>query len=186
VREGLWVRRELMPDGTYGATIAMGDDAAFSLTRQEVWEYAAACRTLAMQAEYDMAVVRLLMSEVGLSESDVGGFVLRHLAPHHHPPGPLLFNVVIGRSRPPMVDAGEYKSVVRLWWQGTEIGQCSLDDLRAHGGAVLDVLAAAECDQIMHRSLVTEIGLRDTQARMMVQEVRNFYEPKTKERCEQE
>jgi hypothetical protein len=66
---GLWVRSELLPDGSYGVGLSVGEDHAWALTREQAIGYAVACIARATEAEHDAALHRLLIGTVGLDDA---------------------------------------------------------------------------------------------------------------------
>ncbi|MPZ66238.1 MAG: hypothetical protein GEU83_12215 [Pseudonocardiaceae bacterium] len=174
--EGLWVRSEVMPDGSYGVGVSVEGDYAFSLNRDQAVAYAVACFTRATEADHDTAVLRLL-TQVGVPAKHAGQVVANDLRPdrpdEHTDTQPLRFTVAVGRAKHPRPDAGQFIPLLFLHLHDREIGQLTPSDLRDHGAAVLNVLAAADLDAALHRALTGTVGLDDDRARAIVGDLAN-------------
>jgi hypothetical protein len=172
--EGLWVRSELLPDGTYGVGISVEADTAFVLDREQAVAYAVACFARATEADHDTAIMRLLTAEVGVPNEVAAQVVqndLRPDRPDDHATDPLRFIPAVGRAKYPRPNAGAFIPILAMQLNGDQVGQLTPADLRDHGGAVLDVLAAADLDAALHRALVGTVGLDDDKARSVVGEL---------------
>ena len=170
--EGLWVRSEVMPDGTYGVGITVEADHAFALNRDQAIAYAVACIARATEADHDTAVMRLLVNHLGMPAKLAAEFITGDLRPdrpdEHKATEPLQFSVAIGRARHPRPDAGSYVPLLMMQHDGEDVGQLAPADLREHATAVLSALAAADLDANLHRCLVSTLGLDDDRARAVV------------------
>lgn len=171
--EDLWVRSEVMPDGTYGVGISVERDHAFALNRDQAIAYATACIARATEADHDTAVMRLLVTKLGIPPKSAAEFIKSDLRPdrpdEHKATEPLRFSVAIGRARHPRPDAGTYIPLLMMQHaNGEDAGQLTPADLRDHATAVLSVIAAADLDANLHRCLVSTLGLDDGRAKAVV------------------
>ncbi len=161
--EGIWVRSEVLPNGTYGVGLNVGDDRAWVLTRDRAVAYAVACLARATEAEHDAAVFRMLTTQIGISETDAAAVLVKDLRPNrpddHTATEPLRFTVALGRRVGPFLN---------MALDGRQIGELTPADLRDHAVAVLNVLAAADLDANLRRVLVGQFGLDDNRARQFV------------------
>ena len=78
--EGLWVRSEVLPDGSYAVGLSVGGDRAWTLTRDAAVAYAVACFARATQAEHDAAVFSLLVKIV-LSKQVAAAMIMKEIRP---------------------------------------------------------------------------------------------------------
>jgi hypothetical protein len=160
--EGLWVRSEVMPDGSYGVGLNVGADRSWALNRSQAVDYAVACYTRATEAEHDAAVFGLL-THIGLPQRAVAALLVDYLRPDrpddHTPTHPLRLTVAIGRTLRPFL---------KMELDGQQVGELTVADLRDHAAAVLNVIAAADLDAALLRVLVGKIGLDDGRARAVV------------------
>lgn len=178
---GLTVLSETMPDGTYGVSITVGEDRAFTLARDAAVAYAVSAFATATEAEHDLAVLRLLTTGaptgIGMPRALAAEFMVKDIRPDrpdHRATEPLRFVVAIGQARVPHVDAGEFQSAVRIRLAGLEVGYVSPDELREHASGVLNALAAVDLDASLHRCLVAQVGLSDDHARGIVGSLSEF------------
>lgn len=167
----LWVQSELMPDGTYGVGITVGQDRAFILNRDEAVAYATACFASATEADHDTAVMRLLTKEIGTDITTAGQFVveLRPDRPDIKATEPLRFYVALGRAKHPRPDAGEFIPMLLMYLEKKQVGELTPADLRGHAAGVLNVLAAADLDANLRRRLMAAVGIPEEQARVFVE-----------------
>lgn len=160
--EGLWVRSEVMPDGTYGVGLNVGADRSWALGRDQAIAYAVACHRKATEAEHDAAVFTLLTHRLGMSESDAADVLKTELHPERPDDpaatAPLRFTTAIVRNAAPFL---------RVDVDGREVGDLTPNDLRDHAGNVLHVLAAADLDATLRRVLVN-IGIPTEKARAVI------------------
>jgi hypothetical protein len=170
--EGLWVRSDVMPDGSYGVAVSVGADFARTLDRDEAIAYAIACFARATEVEHDTAVLRLLVNRLGLGPKDAGQVVANDLRPDrpdvHDATEPIRFSGMIGRARHPRPDAGEFIPLLGMQLHGKDVGQLTPADLRDHAAAVFNCLSAADLDAALHRVLIGKIGVDDERARAVI------------------
>lgn len=166
---GLWVRSEVMPNGTYGVALNVGADRAWSLDRDRAVAYAVACFARATEAEHDAAVFGMLTSVNGIDEELAALLIARDLRPgradEHDDTKPLKYNVVLNRNR----ITGEIMPMLHMHLDGVgKAGELTPADLRDHAGGVLNVLHAADLDAGLHKVLIGKAGLDDDTARAMI------------------
>jgi hypothetical protein len=158
----LWVRSDVMPDGSYGVGLNVGPDRSWALNRTQATDYAVACYTRATEAEHDAAVLTLL-THIGLPERTAAELIVKDLRPDrpddHTPTHPLKFTVAIGRKCGPFL---------KMELDGHEVGELTTGDLRDHAAAVLNVIAAADLDAALFRALTGRVGLDEDRARAVV------------------
>lgn len=164
----LWVRSDLMPNGTYGCSINVGPDQAWSLPRDRAIAHAVACFAQAMTAEHDAALFTMLTRQAGLAGRDVAPLISRIRTARvldHSATEPLRFIPCVGRRGP----------FLQMLLDGRQVGELTPADLRDHGAAVLNVLAAADLDVGLHRMLVDTIEVPDGTARAMIHEMADHW-----------
>lgn len=167
--EGLWVRSDVLPDGSYGVVVTFGGDHAWSLDTGTATGYAATLHAVATAAEHDAAMLALL-TMIGVKVDDAA-LLLRDLRDQRARPqsavAPLRFNAAVSQaSREPFI---------QLELDGTAVGQISPEDLREHAGGVLTALAAAELDTNLHRALTAGAGLDPDKARAVITDLCNHW-----------
>lgn len=166
---GLWVRSDPLPDGTYGVTVTLGEDRAFTLDHEDAYDYAALCHYVATAAEHGVAVIQFFL-EAGISMEEASEFLSRHLACAADPQSGIPFQYIgaIARVKHPHPDAGRRFPIVKISCEGTDFGYMKPEELREHGGAVLSCLAAAELDRRLLTALTNVVGLDEHEARTAI------------------
>lgn len=93
--EGLWVRSDRTPGGTYVLSLSLDSDHAWTLTPDQAEQYARACLAATEWAAFDAAVVRLLIERLQLDADTAAAVIVRDLRPDRPTlpvgPGPLTF-----------------------------------------------------------------------------------------------
>lgn len=177
--DGLWVRSEVMPDGTYGVGLNVGQDRSWALNRDQAVSYAVACFARATEVEHDTAVMRLLTGTLGIPAETAGQVIVRDLRPDrpdaHDPTTPLRFIGQIGRAKHPRPDAGTFVPLLAMELDGQQVGQLTPADLRDHAAGVLNVIEAADLDAGLLRALVGPFGLDENRARAVVEDLANHW-----------
>lgn len=167
--EGLWVRSEVMPDGTYGVSINVGVDRAWALNRDQAVAYAVTCITRATEAEHDAAVFAA-MRAAGIDVKVAGLFVVEDLRPDRpdddSATAPLRFRPALGLKVGPFL---------MMDLDGSQAGELTPADLRNHAVGVLQALAAADLDAAARRALTGTMGLDDDRARAFVGSLANHW-----------
>lgn len=167
--EGLWVRSEVMPNGTYGVALNVGEDRAWALDRDQAVAYAVACFARATEAEHDAAVLALLL-HIGLDLREAAMTLAKDVRPDrpvdHSATEPLHFEVGIGKRVGPFV---------KMLLDGRQVGELTPADLRDHAAGVLNVIAAADLDANLHRVLVGVMGVDDGRARGFVDSLQQHW-----------
>lgn len=166
--EGLWVRSEVMPNGTYGVALNVGPDRSWVLNRDRVLAYAVSCFARATETEHDAAVFSALTS-LRLDDETVSQVITRDLRPdrpdEHEDTKPLRFTIALGRSR----STRKIVPLLQMHLDGMgEAGQLTPADLRDHAGGVLKALRAADLDAALHRVLIGTVGVPDHTARGLI------------------
>lgn len=161
--DGLWVRSDVLPDGSYGVAINVGDDRAWTLNRDQAIAYAVACFTRATEAEHDAAVIGLLTA-TGMELRTAGAVVVKDLRPDRPDDDtatkPLRFI--------PSYGANSRRPFLVMQLDGLDCGELTTADLRDHAQAVLQCLAAVDLDAAFYRHLTGPVGLGDGQARAVI------------------
>lgn len=166
---GLWVRSELLPDGTYGVGLNYGDDLAWLLNRGQSLAYAAACVAVATTAEHEAAVFASMTSR-GIPDDAVAELILgiRQDRPATHADThPLRFE--------PGVALADRHPFVKIQADGQMPSQVSPEALRQHAGGVLQALAAADLDAALLRALVSRVDLEEAAARAVIDDLGNHW-----------
>lgn len=167
--EGLWVRSEVMPDGSYGVAVNVGADTSWSLNRPQAISYATTCYERATEAEHDAAVFRLFTEKLNMPERAVAQMLVKEIRPDrptdHTATKPLEFTVAIGRQGP----------FIKMALDGKEAGEMTTSDLRDHAAGVLNTLSAADLDANLYRVLSKTVGLDDNLARTVVGDLQNYW-----------
>jgi len=168
--EGLWVRSDVLPDGSYSVSVSCDADHAWTLTPAEAVAYAAQCVRRATEAEHDAAVLSLLAS-LGIATVSAVQLVLDDLRPAR----PASTGPVEVAFEPGVNMAGAPFVAIRL--AGRRVGQLTPAELRGHAAGVLQAVAAVELDATLHRVLVERIHLDGDQARAVVGTLAQHWPP---------
>lgn len=167
--QGLWVRSEVMPDGTYGVGINVGADRSWALDRDQAVAYAVACIARATEVEHDAAVLKLLTS-LGLPEKTSAELIVNDIRPDRaddqKATAPLAFYPALGRIVGPFL---------RIQLDGDETGTVTPADLRDHAVAVLQAISAADLDANLRKVLVGPVGLPEHTARAVISDLSNHW-----------
>jgi hypothetical protein len=176
--EGLWVRSDVRVDGTYGVTVTVGADHAFSLDRAKAIAYANACVAAAMQSEHQHAVLRLLMERLKLGLHAAGTVIVKDLridrSDDNAVTHPMRFEPTIGRPDGVPKSANKFLPLVRVCVDGHEVGCLEPDDIRDHGEGVLNALAGAELDERLFRYLTTTVDIEPGRARAVIASLNDY------------
>jgi hypothetical protein len=150
----VWVRSERMPDGSYGIGFATGG-LTWSMPAAGAQRYASAIVNRAIQAEHEAAILAALTA-AGMDEGVIAKLVVdvrTERAMHgisHRVTRPLRLSPGVGFDGDPflLVEA-----------DGVEPWQWSPADTRRHALHVLEVLAAADADELLRKVLTVDMGL---------------------------
>jgi len=168
----IWVRSEVLPDGSYTIGFNIGPDLAWTLPPRAATAYAVACITLSMAADHDAAVLRQLTQGAQLSLADSARFLheaVRSPRSARRPcSGPLQFEAGLRMDGKPFI-----ASTVN----GRPLGQLSPADLRGHASNVLTVVAAVDLDSNLHHALTRRMELDDPTARAFITTLPEFWPP---------
>jgi hypothetical protein len=169
-----WVQSDVMPDGSYGASITVDSDTAFALDEPTATTYAAGCFAAAMTADHCCGVMRMMTEIGGLSAEEATDYVRLYATLAPIPVGPLRFVPTVGRAKHPRPDAGSVVPAVEVLHDGRKLGWVDPNQLRDHAAGVLDALAAARLDGQLKHMLTETIGLGEDHAAMMVGDLSRF------------
>lgn len=160
----LWVKSEVMSDGSYGVglNVGPGPDRSWVLTRSQAVDYAVTCFTRATEAEHDAAVFGLLTA-TGLPQKTVAELIVKDIRPDrpddHTATKPLRFTIALGLKSGPFL---------KMYLDGELVGGLTTGDLRDHAAVVLNVIAAVDLDAGLFRLLTGRVGLDEDRARAVV------------------
>lgn len=160
---GLWVRSDVLPDGSYGVTVSVGEDRAWTLPRRRAERYAVACMARAIEAEHDAAVFRLLTIRLRMEAKSAAALVVQDVRASRQADDRATAPM---RFVPSLTIEGKPFLVHEV--DGETVGQLIPADLRDHAAGVLQVLAAADLDRALLASLTGAIGLDDGTARAVI------------------
>jgi len=170
--DGMRVTFDVSADGTYGVTVTAGPDVAFRLDHDSATAYAAACVATAMQADHQVAVLRLLTECLGLDFRDVAIVVKRYPRTNwiarNAVTDPVRFEPVVGRRTNRPEGAAEFEPLVAVTCNDTEVGCLNPDQAREHAESVLDALAAAQLDNDLFHYLTETIQVEPDRARGLI------------------
>lgn len=168
--EGLWVRSDVTPDGSYAVAITYGADRSFVLPPDMAIRYAATVAAAAHRAFYDAAIYTLLTKRVHTKVQYARDFIALDLRPERPPlddaaTAPLTFV-------PMMTPEGKAFVVIAL--DGKHDAQVDPEVLGQHALHVLTVVEAVNLDAALLRKLRSTIGLDEERARAVVGEIRHW------------
>lgn len=165
----VWLRSDVMPDGSYRAVVEFDLDHSAALTHERAMRYSTAILDAVQAAEYDAAVLRQLTGRLALDATAAGQLITRDLRAARRP---LRSTGTALALRPGVTAEGHAFLVVSIG--GSEVGQWSLADARGHALYALEASLAADYDATYHRTLVAKIGVTDRVARATVQDIGNY------------
>ena len=160
---GIVVRSDVAPDGTYVVAIEVGPDESWMLDRHQIRAHGIAVLEAAARAEYDAAVFAQL-STLSVDQRAIGQ-VLTDLRAERPP---LDTAATAPLELEPGVSHRDHRGFLTLKLHGDPLGQWELDDARRHALACLEVQAAVDLDAIYRTTLVGIVGLDDARARAVV------------------
>lgn len=164
--DGIIVRSDVAPDGTYVVAIEAGPDDAWVLDRPHVHAHGIAVVEAAARAEYDAAVLDQL---IGLGiEQDAAGQMVSDMRAERPP---LDTAATAPLELVPGVARRDGRGFLALMLHGKQIGQWEPADARSHAMACFEVTAAVDLDAIYRKTLVGIVGLDDPTARAVVGEL---------------
>lgn len=171
----LWVRSDLMADGTYQVGFSYGPDLAWTLPPRAATDRAIALANLALTAEHDAAVLALLTS-IDIPISAAARFLHDHLrvpraarsewAVQH---GPLRIEGGCNLAGKPFITLRGRA--------GRGLGQISPAELREHAVAILSVNHATALDHALYTALTHHLDLDDSRARGVVAALADHWPP---------
>lgn len=165
----LWVATEAAADGTYIATLELGDDLSVPLDRDAAIRHAMAVLTADQYAQYDAAAIDQLTGELDFALQDAVGLIvsMRGDRPPLDPAdtAPLRLE--------PGVSLTTRKAFVGIWLGDRQIGQIDSAAAMQHASYVLQVTIAADLDAAYHRWLRAS-GVDDNRARAVVADIRDW------------
>lgn len=142
----LVVSSDRLPDGSYGTTLSLGEDVAWTMPASRTTRYAAAVTALATAAEHDAAVYGSLTCK-GLPSDLIGAVIVgcrdarpgtrRWTAPLVITPG-----IALREPHPPFLTV-YHRERQDLMWQWTP------GDARQHAAHVLQAATAAALDSTL-------------------------------------
>ncbi|MFG1873369.1 hypothetical protein ACGFIV_00850 [Sphaerisporangium sp. NPDC049003] len=159
----VWIQSDLLPGGTYVATLHADDDNSRVLDRDTALRYAAAVHQAATQAEHDAAVVAQLRAS-GLSREEAA-LTLVDLRADRAPLDPQVTAPLVFK---PCVSANRGVGYLELSVGDRPLGQWDADAAHAHAGHVMAVVAAVDLDAAYRRFLIGTVGLDATHAEDIV------------------
>lgn len=165
---GLWVRSDPRADGTYGITVTVGADFAWSLDQGEAVAYATLTFKAAMTAEHDAAVFEALRRLPDLDD-EWAAKTIRDLREKR----PTLTWIPRVTFIPSVSTEGE--PFLMLCVDGNPEGQVTTDALREHAGWVLCALAACDLDTALVAELTGRIGVDMATAQAFVTDLRTAW-----------
>lgn len=168
----LWVATEAATDGTYIATLELGDDLSVPLNRDTAIRHAMAMITAAQYARYDAAVISQLTGKLDFALPDAAELIagMRDDRPPLNPDdtAPLRLE--------PGVAMATREPFIGLWCGQRQIGQLDAPSAEQHASYMLQVTIAADLDGAYHRWLRTA-GIDDNRARAVVADLRDWRTP---------
>lgn len=168
----LWVATEAAADGTYIATLELGDDRSVPLERDAAIRHAMAVLTADQYAQYDAAVINQLTGKLDFSLQDAAELIagMRADRPPLNPDdtAPLRLE--------PGVSMATREAFIGIWLDDRQIGQFDSASAAQHARCILQVTIAADLDAAYHRWLrATDVD--DNRARAVIADVRDWRTP---------
>jgi hypothetical protein len=160
--EGLWVYSDRLPDGRYGSSVSIGKDHVWPL--HDPITYATVVIRVAITAQHDAAVVRLLHEHVGVPLEAVGALltVLRD-GERGRPPVEVLPDLTMT----PGVNQ-RFEPFIVTEGKGIEPFQNTVEEIIGHAVGALQGAVAAELDTRLYREAIDTLELDEGRAGAIV------------------
>lgn len=164
----------------YFCTVHIGDDFAFTITRDKAVAYAAQVLAVTEQADHDTAVMRLLVEKLSLPIEQASQFVIRDLRPdrpptNHEATWPL--ELYAGVSMNPKTKQLGGHIVLAKKGEQREVGRFEIAGIRMHALSVLQATYAADMDSGLYRALRGLFELEPNRSRAVIEDLANYREP---------
>lgn len=165
----IWVQSNVLPDGSYAASITVGQDRTWTMDRDAAVAHASAAVEAASHAEYESAVFALLVDR-GVPDEVARHFIIKDVRPQSPKiddtaTAPFTFVPAMGWTGKPIV----LVQIDHMPW-----AKLSPQSLREHALAVMEAPAAAALDGILFQTLVAEFDSSEQQARSIVAAVGGY------------
>lgn len=165
----LVISSAVMPDGSYGAEVTVGDDVAWTLWRGAAIRYAVGVVAAATQAEFDAKLLAVLRG-TGMGDQLAGSLVGDVRADRGAE------STLFGSTKPltliPGVSAFTAQPFIAVHHDQHPGWQWSPDEARVHALGVLEAVAAAEEDNRAHTILTGTYGVDSNTARGVLDAMR--------------
>lgn len=162
--EGLWVRSELLPDGSYGIGLSLDADKAWAFNEADAVLYAHSLLREVAFSLYDAAVVAQVQRKMNLGPKEAAQMVcdLRELRGPSAWPGDLSYvGGVNMRGR----------AFLTACWKGEPEFQLDPGPAREHAVAVLEVVTTSGLDNTYKKVLMEKVGIEDWRASNVVDDL---------------
>lgn len=157
--EGLWVSADPMPGGSYHIVMNLDADKAWPLSREKARLHAMTALAIAEEASYEQAMFAQATETLDCTADDALSMIaeFRHNALHldHGATAPIRY---IGGLN---MDG---KAFIHIQYEGEPVGQISVNALRRHALAMLQIRVVSDLDTVYRRLLNTTVGVNDDQA----------------------
>lgn len=150
----------------YAVRLLLDDQAVVRMDSAAALKHAAAVLVFAQHAEYDAAVARQFINDLG-TPMEMAGFMVTQLRETRRTPSkldtaPLELSTLV---------TPELYGAVAIHLKGRQVGQWTVADARAHASFVLETVEAAKLDTLYRRYLVDSVGLDENRASQVVHHV---------------
>jgi hypothetical protein len=168
----IWIKTDMAPGHTgYVVTLEAGPDMARIFNPTEAMAYASGLLAACAEGEYDAAVLRQMISKLGL-DSVHAAAVIQDLRADRAPlddktTWPLAFEIGI---------TAAFKPFLKVAVEGQETGQWEIKDARAHAMAMLESVSVADLDSGYLQVLMGAVGLERNKAMQVIDDLRNYRE----------
>lgn len=162
--DGLWVRSELLPDGSYGIGFSLDADKAWVLDPAQATQYATSVLREVSYALYDAAVARQWREKIGQGDREVA-LVLQDLRAHRPPstwPNELTYMAGVNLRQRPFLTA---------CWSGEPVFQLDPGPAREHAVAALEVVVTSALDNDYRAVLTETIGVEGWRATTIIDDL---------------
>lgn len=169
--DSVWIKTEPSVDGaTYMVTVEIDEDRAIPLTPESAPRYAMTILQAIARAEYDAAVFKQLGALIPDKQAVAGMITdLRKDRP----------DIDTSATKPLEIEPGvnqQGKPFLSVLIDGKKVGQWTMPDAREHVLTALTVSAVADLDAGYYRALTGLIGLDETRARNVVDDLQHHRE----------
>lgn len=173
---GFWLFSDHDLNGGYTPSVAFGPDDVFPIN--DPTAYAEAVTRVAVTAQHDSSVTRLLHEYVGIPLELVADVLLLLRDGNRARPA---VEVLPGLTMTPVVSGRTLEPFIHIHVKGEQTSQNTVPEMLDHARGALEVSAAAKLDTRLFREVVNTLGMDSARAGAIVAHLSAFWPGRTAE-----